>query len=193
MIIKYKEKQIVVFSDTHGKHRKLPLIKADFVLHLGDACTFDNVTEFDDFLDWFRSYPARYKIFVAGNHEIQWVQQPNEFLNAFPNDCIFLENRIMKLEGITFASVPARYALQQKSKLKLTNTIDFLLTHAPPKDILDYNLGCSNLAAFVNKIKPVYHLFGHIHETGGLSLQQNNTTFCNVSVYYQLVNLNKVN
>lgn len=51
MIIDYKEKRLVVFADTHGKHRQLPVDNVDIAIHLGDACTFGNNTQFTDFLD----------------------------------------------------------------------------------------------------------------------------------------------
>lgn len=183
MIIDYKQKRLVVFSDTHGNHRKLPITEADIAIHLGDACTFGNNAQFTDFLDWFSQYPAKYKLFVAGNHELQWMLEPNEFLLMFPKQILFLENRSISLDGITFISVPATMSLQKYPKFKIPEKVDFLLTHAPPRDILDNDLGCPILKKFVNKLKPKYHLFGHIHETGGKYLKTDNTIFINVSVF----------
>lgn len=102
MIINHKNKTLAIFSDTHGKHRKLPLEEVDFAIHLGDACDFGNDVQFRDFLEWFSSYPSKYKIFVAGNHELQWEFEPERFLEMFPKNIIFLENRIMKIEEIIF-------------------------------------------------------------------------------------------
>ncbi len=111
MIINYNNRQIAVFADTHGMHRKLPIKEVDIVIHLGDACTFGNNVQFTDFLDWFSNHPAKYKLFVAGNHELQWELEPDGFLELFPQNIIFLENRSICLEGINFLSVPARMAL----------------------------------------------------------------------------------
>lgn len=179
MVIDYKEKRLVVFSDTHGEHRKISVINADIAIHLGDACTFGNNTQFIDFLDWFSQYPAKHKLFVAGNHELQWQFQPDDFLRMFPKNIIFLENRAICLENITFVSVPARMSLQKYPKLKIFKKIDFLLTHAPPKGILDNDMGCPVLKKFVTKLKPTYHLFGHIHETAGQKTERNGTVFMN--------------
>jgi hypothetical protein len=49
---------------------------------------------------------------------------------------------------------------------------EVLITHGPPKDILDncmdgFHAGCEVLAAKINQIKPLVHLFGHIHEAYG--------------------------
>ena len=89
MIIDYKEKRLVVFADTHGAHRKLPIVETDIAIHLGDACTLGNNVQLNDFLDWFSNYPAKYKLFVAGNHELQWELEPDEFLELFPQNIIF--------------------------------------------------------------------------------------------------------
>lgn len=181
MIINYNNKQIAVFADTHGKHRQLPLEKVDIAIHLGDACDFGDNTQFKDFLEWFSQYPAKHKIFVAGNHELQWEFEPDHFLEMFPKNIIFLENSVICIENITFVSVPARMGLRSTPKIKLPQKTDFLLTHAPPKGILDNGLGCPILEKFVNKLKPTYHLFGHIHETAGESCVINNTTFTNTA------------
>lgn len=183
MIIEYQQKRLAVFSDTHGKHRKLPLIKVDLAIHLGDACTFGNNTQFIDFLDWFRQYPAKYKLFIAGNHELQWQFDPEEFLKMFPKEIIFLENRYILLEGINFVPVPATMSLQRYPRLKLPKKTDFILTHVPPKGILDNDLGCTKLRKFVEKLQPSYHLFGHIHETGGECIKTDKTNFINTSVF----------
>jgi Icc-related predicted phosphoesterase len=70
-----------------------------------------------------------------------------------------------------------------------------LVKHGPPLGILDrttdqLNVGCENLLKKVKKIKPKYHLFGHIHEGYGI-LNTDKTTFINGSLlneHYQLVN-----
>lgn len=181
MLIIHKSKTLAVFSDTHGQHRKLPLKEADIAIHLGDACDFGNDAQFRDFLEWFGQYPSKYKIFVAGNHELQWEFEPEQFLQLFPKNIIFLENRIMKIEEITFVSVPARLWLHYPPKIKIPEHTDFLLTHAPPKEILDSGLGCPILKKFVKKLNPEFHLFGHIHETSGKTVKHNTTTFINTS------------
>ena len=181
MTINYNNRQIAVFADTHGKHRQLPVENVDIAIHLGDACTFGNNVQFTDFLDWFSQYPAKYKLFVAGNHELQWELEPDEFLELFPQNIIFLENRSICLEEINFLSVPARMGLHSTPKIKLPEKTDFLLTHAPPKGILDNGFGCAILKKFVMKLQPDYHLFGHIHETSGESKCVGETTFINTA------------
>src|SRR5690554_1333951 len=183
MVINYKNKQIAVFADTHGKHRQLPVENADIAIHLGDACTFGNNTQFTDFLEWFSQYPAKHKLFIAGNHELQWEESPEAFLQMFPKNIIFLENSVICIEDITFVSVSARMGLHSTPKIKLPQKTDFLLTHAPPKEILDNGLGCPILEKFVNKLKPTYHLFGHIHETARQRVEVNETVYINAAFF----------
>ena len=72
---------------------------------------------------------------------------------------------------------------------------DILLTHGPPYKILDtcsdgFDAGCKDLLDKVLEIKPIVHLFGHIHEAYG-ETQINKTHYINASVLnvnYELVN-----
>jgi len=61
---------------------------------------------------------------------------------------------------------------------------DFLITHGPPKGILDLcqsgNVGCDLLLEKVKEIKPKFHQFGHIHETRG-EIEEDGITFINAS------------
>ena len=50
---------------------------------------------------------------------------------------------------------------------------DILLTHGPPCSIGDKTIhgnheGCVDLLNAVRRVKPKYHLFGHIHEAYGI-------------------------
>jgi Calcineurin-like phosphoesterase len=50
-------------------------------------------------------------------------------------------------------------------------TVDIIMTHGPPKDILDWtmygNVGCDNILRAVSRARPRLHCFGHIHEGHG--------------------------
>ena len=54
----------------------------------------------------------------------------------------------------------------------IPNDIDIVMTHGPPKGILDWcqqgNVGCPNLLQAVRRVKPLMHCFGHIHEGHGV-------------------------
>lgn len=59
-----------------------------------------------------------------------------------------------------------------------------LLTHCPPRGILDYdviNYGSEELLKHVCKVKPYLHLFGHIHKQHGV-LTKYDIVFSNGSI-----------
>lgn len=49
-----------------------------------------------------------------------------------------------------------------------------VMTHGPPKGILDLcpqgNVGCDNLLRAIQRVKPLMHCFGHIHESSGIEI-----------------------
>lgn len=64
---------------------------------------------------------------------------------------------------------------------------DILVTHGPPLGVLDYTpsglaVGCAELRKRVSKVKPRYHIFGHIHGPGGTAVTLGGTTFVNASI-----------
>ncbi len=177
--------KIIAISDTHGRHRALTIPKCDFLLHCGDFCTDGDINQIKDFFKWFSETPAKYKMFVSGNHDYPFVFEPLKALQLIPNNIIFLENRIKSIHGINF------YGLQSATNLfempNVTNAkIDILLTHVPPKSILDGQLGCAVLQKFVKNQRPLYHLFGHVHSHGGKRKQFFESTYITISSFSKI-------
>ena len=58
------------------------------------------------------------------------------------------------------------------SRNPMPNNVDIVMTHGPPKGILDRcsqgNVGCENLCQAISRVKPMLHCFGHIHEGYGI-------------------------
>ncbi|MCJ1436329.1 hypothetical protein MMC27_005707 [Xylographa pallens] len=56
----------------------------------------------------------------------------------------------------------------------LPDGVDIVMTHGPPKGILDScpggNVGCDSLLRAIRRAKPVMHCFGHIHECNGIEV-----------------------
>jgi Icc-related predicted phosphoesterase len=83
--------------------------------------------------------------------------------------------------------LPRGKALADKWALIPDNT-DVLITHGPPHGIGDGSsmgaarAGCRDLRARVAAIKPLVHLFGHIHEDGG-AWRIDGTTFINCTTW----------
>ena len=62
---------------------------------------------------------------------------------------------------------------------------DVLITHSPPNFIRDFTpsnlaIGCELLACHVERVKPLLHVFGHIHHSYG-AVQKEHTMFVNAS------------
>ena len=181
MIIKHNNKNIFVFSDTHGKHRDVIVPEeADIVICAGDAVE-DNLKgdEYDDFIDWFSSLSAKKKIFIPGNHELSFeIDKSEEIEKAMKEkDISVMQNSIDDCEGVTICSIGGDVSIADED---IPTDIDILVTHYPPYGILDEGLGSTEILNFVIKSKPTYHLFGHIHATAGQEFQFGETLCRNV-------------
>ncbi|XP_023236186.1 UPF0046 protein T07D4.2-like isoform X1 [Centruroides sculpturatus] len=130
------------------------------------------------------------------------------FKNLLTN-CIYLEDSLTEVYNIKIYGTPwqpeynnwAFNLPRGKECLEKWNMIpsgvDVLITHTPPVGhgdlcILGRRVGCVELLQTVqNRIKPKYHVFGHIHEGYGITTDGKtifvNASTCNIS--YEPVNL----
>jgi Icc-related predicted phosphoesterase len=96
--------------------------------------------------------------------------------------CTYLEHEFVEVEGIKIFGSPYTpefydwaFMYKPQEGIHIWNIphkeIDILVTHGPPLGILDQvqrgNTGCLDLLNLIHKVKPKYHLFGHIHEAYG--------------------------
>ena len=201
--------KIVFISDTHGQHRKLKnLPKADLIIHGGDVSKLGKDHEVEDFIHWFLRLDYAHKIFIAGNHDFYFEDYSFDFIQKkLTSNCHYLCNSGVEIEGVKIWGSPVTPTFfnwafnvdRGKAIEKYWNMIpidtDILLTHGPVKGILDrtisdINAGCEDLLNTVKKVKPKFHLFGHIHEAYGKE-KVKETTFVNGSLLnekYELVN-----
>jgi len=180
--------RILHLSDTHGRHHSLPkLPMADIIIHSGDLSLSDTEDEIIDFIEWFEALPYKYKIFVAGNHDVRLFEEKIEGLSE---NCFYLCNSGVTIEGIRFYGVPmfiedAKSGNYAKYIKQIPPDTNVLITHQPPFYILDLsaniNYGDPDLLNVVLKIQPQYHLFGHIHDAYGI-VKNGNTTFVNAAI-----------
>ena len=76
--------RIMCMSDTHSLHELIPqeyIYPADIAVHAGD---FTNVGKREDvisFREWFKRLPTKYKILIAGNHDISFDENMRDELN----------------------------------------------------------------------------------------------------------------
>lgn len=59
---------VVCISDTHNKQPKLP--PGDILIHAGDLCVSGLKSEFAAQKTWLESLGYKYKIVIAGNHDV---------------------------------------------------------------------------------------------------------------------------
>jgi Icc-related predicted phosphoesterase len=178
--------KFIVVSDTHFQHHKLKLPPADAIIHAGDLTETGREDEVLDFLDWFKSLRYQHKIFIAGNHDFFLEKIANTAIEKqlIPSGIHYLNDSGITINGIKLWGSPVQpqyfnWAFNRKRGAEIQkhwNLIpadtDILITHGPPFEILDSNVdgehvGCRNLLATVGKIRPSFHVFGHIHEAYG--------------------------
>ncbi|MFT4761505.1 MAG: Icc-related predicted phosphoesterase [Paraglaciecola sp.] len=204
--------KITFISDTHGKHGELTTAipkDTELLIHAGDLSSMGKPEELSKFLNWYNDLPIPNKIFIAGNHDFLPEESPSLFrsiLDNFPN-LIYLENEEVVIENIKIWGSPITpfffnwaFNRQRGPKIRryweaIPEDVDILVTHGPPLNFGDRTtqgelVGCKDLLDIVEKIKPKYHTFGHIHEGYG-RYENDATTFINASVVdarYEMVN-----
>ena len=192
--------KIICISDTHGLHNNVSLPDGDLLIHAGDVTSRGTRQEVLDFINWFESLKQyTYKIFIAGNHDFFFEDAiESEVKNLLPDNLIYLNDSGVEIEGIKIWGSPIQpefynWAFNRKrgSAIKkhwdlIPDDTDILITHGPPANILDktttgLNVGCQDLLDVCQKVKPKFHIFGHIHEAYGTTLTQD-TMYINASV-----------
>ena len=64
--------RITGISDTHNKHNQLEgkLPGGDILIHAGDITSLGRKDEVKRFIKWFSRQEYKYKVFIAGNHDM---------------------------------------------------------------------------------------------------------------------------
>jgi Icc-related predicted phosphoesterase len=157
------------------------------IIHAGDATEDGTDGEVMDFLEWFCDLDYQYKVFVAGNHDLCLI---GEKIEGLPENCHYLCNSGVEIEGVRFWGIPYFMSNEPNNDMthlpaKIPSKTDILISHRPPYGILDFDdfnhLGCPDLLQSVLKIRPRYHIFGHVHAGYGIEKSQN-TSFVNASL-----------
>jgi len=210
-----KPKRIWHISDTHSYHRLLTIPEnIDIVIHSGDESNYrdqyQNEPEFRDFILWFANLPIKHKVFVAGNHSSFVFHNKKEVNKICKHyNIIYLEDDWTIVDGISIWGSPITpnfgnwWFMKDRSKMdklyaSIPDWIDIVVSHGPPQGILDLSYdrdgklefcGCRSLRNhMLNRIQPIYCLFGHIHNSydiinaGITKLSNCKTIFSNGSV-----------
>ena len=179
-------------ADLHGHYPKLK--GGDLLIVAGDLSAHDHGGEHFEFLMWLKDQKYIRKIFIAGNHDNQWIDYVPH-APTFKHGMEYLCDSGTEFEGLkiwgspwtltfpginphctaftgTEAELEAKFAL-------IPDDTDILITHGPPYGIMDAVhrevfcgerdewVGSVSLLEKVFRICPKLHVFGHIHEGYG--------------------------
>jgi predicted phosphohydrolase len=192
--------RIVAVADTHTFHDDLGVIpEGDVFLHAGDLCRGGRLEELRTVAAWLRALPHRHKIVIAGNHDWCFAREPHAALDILGEGVAYLQDSEATIEGVRFwgspwqpefngwaFNLPRGAALASRWALIPPGT-HVLVTHGPPHGIGDCpggreREGCEELRAAVEQVRPLLHLFGHIHQDGGF-WREGGICFANVTCW----------
>lgn len=192
--------RFVFVSDTHGRHT-FDVPEGDVLVHAGDFTMRGLGPEIAKFNDWLKRQPHRYKVVIAGNHDLAFEDAPDLALRLL-DEPIYLCDSDIVIEGVriygspyqpwfydwafNFPQGPAGRVAARETWAKIPDGIDVLVTHGPPRGILDLapiggHVGCEDLLARVQAVKPKVHAFGHIHGAAGVE-RHGQTLFVNACI-----------
>ena len=183
--------KVWVISDMHNQYRKLKVPKGiDFCICSGDATNHKsqaiNYNEVLDFFDWIKGLPFDV-IMTPGNHDTS-MQASKKFMDI-PSNLMLLKHEFVKYKGLNIFGSPytpsfgVNWAFNVKRQRidnywkEIPKGLDILITHGPPKGIMDYtkykrekitSVGDNSLLRHIVDKRPRYHIFGHLHDEKGI-------------------------
>lgn len=178
--------RLVAVADTHLFHDELAVPDGDVFVHAGDMCRGGDLDELRENAAWIAALPHRHKVIVAGNHDWAFAREPDVARQIVADaGAIYLEDADTTIDGVRFYGSPWQPAfhdwafnLPRGAALaavwsRIPQGIDVLVTHSPPNGIGDRGpmggrAGCADLRSRLAVVQPRLHLFGHIHQDGGL-------------------------
>lgn len=206
--------KILCISDTHNYHNdlNLDLTDIDVIVHAGDFSeTIRNCKEETlDFLLWYNSLNVKYKILVAGNHDLYLEHiSSSEKIKLFREytSIIYLEDSSIVIDNIKFHGSPYTPTFYNWSFMKNDDLLDshwdlipedtnVLITHGPQYGVGDkvgnINAGSLTLKDKISNLKDFgnlkLHICGHIHEDAGIHFKDDLLTVnaCSVDKNYYI-------
>jgi len=189
-------------SDLHGYFPKLE--GGDLLIVAGDLTANNYIGQYNSLNCWLKNQDYVKKIVIGGNHDKALQEKRFHFFFI-----TYLQDSSCEFEGLKIWGSPwvkffngmnpncnaftcdTEEELDEKWSM-IPDDIDILITHSPPYSILDenrigYHCGSESLKKHVlERIKPKLHVFGHIHERGGLTItgkryDKTDTKFVNAS------------
>lgn len=187
---------IVLISDTHELHREIEVPTGDILIHAGDFTMNSRSAEkLIDFNEWLGELPHAHRVVIPGNHDSVVEDASRRVLIT---NATLLINASVEIMGLKFWGSPITPLLgeafgvvsdtaREKVYSLIPANTDILVTHGPPYGILDMapgsdrHEGCHQLLAAVQTVKPMLHVFGHVHGAYG-TYGTNDTLFVNAAL-----------
>lgn len=176
---------LIILGDTHELHREIEVPPGDLLIFTGDFTMFSKrVSAIRDFNDWLGDLPHRWKVVVPGNHEFFLEADPTR--RSMISNAIVLIDEAIELDGLKIYGSPmtpmyggafgkSSAADRIRHWGRVPDDIDVLVTHGPPKRVLDRppdqfeRLGDPELATRVAELPSLrLHCFGHVHSAYGI-------------------------
>lgn len=184
---------IVCISDTHELHREVDVPLGDILIHAGDFTMFSkSIAAIVDFNEWLGELPRCHKIVVPGNHEFFLETDPAK--RRLLSNATVLINESVTVMGLEIWGSPVtplygrafgRSSVKDRAALyaSIPEDVDVLVTHGPPYGVRDGSThqGDPELLDVVRRLKPMLHIFGHIHGTSGV-VNTDDTLFVNAAL-----------
>ena len=198
--------KLTLLADTHTQHRLVKIEEpTDYLVFAGDG-EFRISGDIYYFNKWISELKEKKlikeAIVIAGNHDFFCERDRDTTLELF-KDCVYLEDESYTLSnGMVLWGSPYTPRFKNWAFLKddedlkenwktIPKTTDIIVTHGPAYKYVDYDiaygnghLGSKTLAKAIERIKPKFHICGHIHrDKGQLRIEETpETTFINCGV-----------
>ena len=200
---------------THNLHGYLkPPENIDIALFTGDMSNprdlIQSTNECRDFIEWYSSLNISHKVAISGNHDVSIEKRyvtPADFTSV---GITYLENSYTTILGLKIFGTPFTPTFStgwafNKDRAKMHKIwdqvdpdTDIILSHGPPKGILDLSENregvleqCGDMnfrTQLRSRLNPKLVAFGHIHlfkncnNAGILKLSDSDTIFSNGAV-----------
>ena len=174
--------KIACLSDTHGHHERVQIPACDIVIHAGDFTAFGRKPK--EFWEWVGTLPAAHFVMVLGNHENLLSKKDIAIGAAIKSPQVhILDHESVSIEGIEIHGIRWQPDYSPDNDYAFPSTTNILITHNPPRGILDKEVGDVSLAKAISERSDALkmHVFGHIHEARGEELV-GSTLFINAAV-----------
>lgn len=206
--------KICCVSDLHGYYPKTK--GGDLLIVAGDLTGDHSRLSMEDFFNWLNAQEFTKKIMIAGNHDNLLEHEDCSIIEEYAirdRSFEYLCDSGTTFEGMKIWGSPwslwfyginpyCRSFTGSESELRkkyalIPDDTNILITHSPPHGIFDKtaegdHVGSYGLREALDRVRPILHVFGHIHECGGKRLDCVVTEYINASHVnraYEPVNL----